>query len=174
MTAPIQKRKITLLPKASFAIGACQDYEAARRLVIEQWGSDALVIAGKVRPVDELRLLAATQPDGQLAAIAYYTVADQVMLLGAIASTGAAPSGAGSLLFDAVVALALEQKLKKLRAVTTNDNFAAMKFFQQRGMRFMTLFPGGMNAYRAFKPGLRSDGQHGIPCRDMLELEMDL
>ena len=49
-----------------------------------------------------------------------------------------------------------------------------MRFYQRQGMRFMTLFAGGTDAFRAFRPGLRVMGQHGIPCRDVIELEIDL
>ncbi|MCX7324460.1 MAG: hypothetical protein NTZ14_08510 [Hyphomicrobiales bacterium] len=64
--------------------------------------------------------------------------------------------------------------MKKLRAITTNDNVEAMRFFQKRGMRFMTRFAGGVDACRAFRPGIHRVGQHGIICCDVLELEMDL
>lgn len=161
-------------PPASIVIGPCTDYALASQLVMREWGADALVIAGKVRATSEMSLLAASDATGRVLGLAYYVMTDTVALLGAIVVTEPGVSGVGSSLFDAVICKARALKLKKLRAITTNDNFGAMKFYQIRGMHFMSLFPGGMNAYRAFKPDLRSEGQHGIPCRDMLELEMDL
>ena len=41
-------------------------------------------------------------------------------------------------------------------------------------MRFMSRFPGGVDADLAFKPGLTEYGFHGIVCRDVFELELDL
>ncbi len=158
----------------TLATGPFGDYDLARSLVAREWGTDALVIAGKVRATDDMSLIAATRADGRVLGIAYYAMTEAVALLGAIVVVDASEPGVGTMLFNAVADEARTLKLKKLRAITTNDNFEAMKFYQKRGMHFLSLFPGGMNAYRAFKPNLRSEGRHGIACRDMLELEMDL
>jgi GNAT superfamily N-acetyltransferase len=161
-------------PGAAMSIAPFAELDIARELVKRNWGADALVIGGKVRPVDDMALLAAHDSNGVLLGVAYYILTDAIALLGAIIVTEAGSGGVGSALFDAVAAQSRQRGLRKLRAVTTNDNFEAMRFYQKRGMRFMILFPGGMDAFRAFKPNLISQGRHGIPCRDMLELEMDL
>ncbi len=149
------------------------DYETARSLLIKQWGDDALVIGGKAHTASEMTLKAAFSPDGKLGGVAYYRMSGMVALLGAIVVTDGG-RGMGTALFNAVADEARAQKMKRLRAITTNDNFEAMAFFQKRGMRFMSMFPGGVDAYRAFKPGLRELGFHGIVCRDVFELELDL
>lgn len=159
---------------AAITIAPFAERDIARQLVKRKWGTDAVVIGGKVRSVDDMALLAARDPKGVLLGVAYYILTESIALLGAIVATEAGGSGAGSALFEAVAAEGRQRGLRKLRAVTTNDNFEAMRFYQKRGMHFMTLFPGGMNAFRAFRPQLISEGRHGIPCRDMLELEMDL
>ena len=41
-------------------------------------------------------------------------------------------------------------------------------------MRVMWMSPGGVDACRAFKPGLKEFGFHGIVCRDVFELALDL
>ena len=41
-------------------------------------------------------------------------------------------------------------------------------------MRVMWMSPGGVDACRAFKPGLKEFGLHGIVCRGVFELELDL
>ena len=149
------------------------DYDTARSLLIKQWGDDALVIAGKAHTASEMSLKAAFAADGTLGGVAYYRMSGMVALLGAIIVIDDG-KGFGTALFDAVANEAREQKMKRLRAITTNDNFEAMAFFQKRGMRFMSMFPGGVDAFRAFKPGLKEIGMHGIACRDVLELELDL
>lgn len=149
------------------------DYDAARKLVEREWGIDALVIGGKAYRTEEMTLRAAFLDDGTLAGVAFYRLSGMVALLGAIV-VNAGGKGAGTALFEAVVSDAKAAKLKKLRAITTNDNFGALHFFQKRGMRLMSLFPGGVDAFRAFKPGLIEIGHGGLPCRDIIELEMDL
>jgi GNAT superfamily N-acetyltransferase len=149
------------------------DYDTARRLVEREWGIDALVIGGKAYRSEEMTLRAAFLDDGRLAGVAFYRLSGMVALLGAIVVDHGG-HGVGTALFDTVVNDARTAKLKKLRAITTNDNFGALHFFQKRGMRLMSLFPGGVDAFRAFKPGLIEIGHGGLPCRDIIELEMDL
>ena len=164
---------MTAVAEKTFVVGLYADYDTARDLIVGQWGDDAIVIAGRAHKTAEMQLLAARSSDGEICGVAYYRMNGAVALLGAIIVTDMR-RGIGSALFEAVAAEAREMKLRKLRAITTNDNFEAMKFYQKHGMRFMTLFAGGADAYRAFKPGLHPIGYHGIPCRDVLELEIDL
>ena len=164
---------MTALAEKTFSVGPYADYDSARDMIIAQWGDDAIVIAGRAHKTAEMQLLAARSPEGEICGVAYYRMNGAVALLGAIIVSDTR-RGVGSALFGAVAAEARDMKLRKLRAITTNDNFEAMKFYQKHGMRFMTLFAGGADAYRAFKPGLHQIGFHGIPCRDVLELEIDL
>jgi hypothetical protein len=160
-------------PRIALSVMPFVDYDAARKLVEREWGIDALVIGGKAYRTEEMNLRAAFSDDGMLLGVAFYRLSGMVALLGAIV-VNCDGEGVGTALFDTVVADAKAAKLKKLRAITTNDNFAAMRFFQKRGMRLMSLFPGGVDAFRAFKPGLIEIGKGGLPCRDIIELEMDL
>jgi GNAT superfamily N-acetyltransferase len=149
------------------------DHDLARSWIVEQWGDDAIVIAGKAHRTAEMSLLCAQGLDGRIDGIAYYRMNGMIALLGAIIVRKPA-AGVGKALFDEVVAEARRLKLRKLRAITTNDNLDALRFYQRRGMRLMTLFAGGVDAYRAFRPGLKTTGEHDIPLRDVIELEMDL
>jgi hypothetical protein len=59
--------------------------------------------------------------------------------------------------------------------VTTNDNLAALQFYQRRGFRLVLLRPGAVDGSREFlKPEIPTLGAHGIALRDELELEMML
>jgi hypothetical protein len=58
--------------------------------------------------------------------------------------------------------------------VTTNDNLAALRFYQRRGMRLVAVHAGAVAEARRLKPSIPLVGQHGIPIRDELELELDL
>lgn len=160
-------------PGTQISVMPFLDYDTARKLIERVWGIDALVIGGKAYRTEEMTLHAAFADDGALAGVAFYRLSGMVVLLGSII-VNHENQGFGTALFDAVVNDAKAAKLKKLRAITTNDNFCAMHFFQKRGMRLMSLFPGGVDAFRAFKPGLIEIGHGGLPCRDILELEMDL
>ena len=83
--------------------------------------------------------------------------------------------GAGSALLHAVAGLARDAGFARLWLVTTNDNVDALRFYQRRGFRLRALHPGAVDdARRDRKPGIAWIGDHGIPLRDELELELDL
>ena len=45
---------------------------------------------------------------------------------------------------------------------------------QRRGFRMTALYPGAIDALRAFAPTLKTPGADGVPARDIVELEIDL
>ena len=62
---------------------------------------------------------------------------------------------------------------ERLWLVTTNDNVDALRFNQRRGFRLVVLPPGAVDAARAeLKPEISAVGEHEIPLRDELELEL--
>jgi len=83
--------------------------------------------------------------------------------------------GAGSALLHAVANLARDAGCARLWLVTTNDNVDALRFYQRRGFRLRALRAGAVDeARRGVKPEIPWIGDHGIPLRDELELELDL
>lgn len=155
-------------------IGPSEDYDSARQLVVDTWGDDALIIYGRPHRTADMRLLEAVNTDGERLGMAYYKINNTMVLLGAIVITGPGKNGIASQLFDAVVAETKAAGMRKIRACTSNDNFAAMHFYQSRGMRFLSLYPGAVDAFRAMRPGLIKVGPNGIPVRDMIELDLDV
>ena len=58
--------------------------------------------------------------------------------------------------------------------VTSNDNLDALRFYQRRGFRLVALHLARWTAPREErKPEIPAVGEHGIPVRDELELELD-
>jgi GNAT superfamily N-acetyltransferase len=83
--------------------------------------------------------------------------------------------GAGSALLHAVAGLARDAGCSRLWLVTTNDNVDALRFYQRRGFRLRALRAGAVDAARRDrKPEIPRIGDHGIPLRDEIELELDL
>jgi GNAT superfamily N-acetyltransferase len=83
--------------------------------------------------------------------------------------------GTGTALVEALLAKASEAGCPRLWVVTTNDNVRALRFYQRRGFRLQALRPGAVDeARRLLKPSIPERGQHGIPLRDELELELPL
>jgi GNAT superfamily N-acetyltransferase len=84
-------------------------------------------------------------------------------------------AGAGTALIAAVRELAARAGCRRLWLITTNDNVDALRFYQRRGFRLAALHAGAVDDSRArLKPEIPEIGDHGIPLRDELELELDL
>ncbi len=79
--------------------------------------------------------------------------------------------GVGSALVEAVEAWAREAGIERLWLVTTNDNLAALKFWQKRGYQLVTVHRNAIADARRIKPQIPITGLHGITIRDEIELE---
>ena len=79
--------------------------------------------------------------------------------------------GVGSALVEAVEGWAREAGIERLWLVTTNDNLAALKFWQKRGYELVTVHRNAIADARRIKPQIPITGLHGIPIRDEIELE---
>ena len=81
--------------------------------------------------------------------------------------------GTGTALIEAIETLARDAGCTRLWLITTNDNVDALRFYQRRGFRLAKLHAGAVDDARArLKPGIPRVGDHGIPLRDELELEL--
>lgn len=63
---------------------------------------------------------------------------------------------------------------RRLRVMTTNDNLAALRLYQQAGFRLVELRPDAVDGSRTHKPSIPVTGADGIPIRDELDLVLDL
>jgi GNAT superfamily N-acetyltransferase len=83
--------------------------------------------------------------------------------------------GTGTALLDGARRLAESLECRRMWLITTNDNLDALRFYQRRGFRLARLHPGAVNRSRLLlKPSIPEIGDHGIPLRDELELELVL
>lgn len=83
--------------------------------------------------------------------------------------------GVGRALIDATAAALRGLGVRRAWLVTTNDNLAALALYQKAGWRLAALRPAAVDeARRTIKPSIPELGDHGIPLRDELELELDL
>lgn len=79
--------------------------------------------------------------------------------------------GVGTALVEAVENWARDAGLERLWLVTTNDNLAALKFWQKRGYELVTVHRNAIAAARRIKPQIPITGLDGITIRDEIELE---
>ena len=136
---------------------------------------DSLRVARRAELVDALDHPAVLAwSEGRLVGAATYTIegeACEVLTLHA----GVRFAGTGSALLVALEELARGAGCRRLWVVTTNDNLDALRFYQRRGFRLAHLRPGAVDESRQqLKPEIPRLGEHDIPLRDELELELHL
>jgi GNAT superfamily N-acetyltransferase len=138
-------------------------------------GQNALHVARRGELVDSLDHPAYLAEEGdQLLGVATYVVGGgEWELLTLHADRRYA--GVGSALVTAVREAAVRAGCRTLWVVTTNDNVDALRFYQRRGFRLARVHPGAVDeSRRTLKPEIPTTGDHDIPLRDELELEMPL
>lgn len=138
----------------------------------EEWAGDVVVSRGVAHRVSSLAMLAAF--DGSaVAGLATYAVAGddcELVTLNAFVPR----RGVGSALLDAVAGAAREAGCGRLWLVTTNDNLAAQRFYERRGLGLVAVHRGAVDDARRLKPSIPFVGEHGLEIHDELEYELRL
>jgi GNAT superfamily N-acetyltransferase len=124
------------------------------------------------QPLEHTALVA--EQDGRLVGVLSYVVdpaSCEVLTLHA----DVRGRGVGTALIDEVKRVATRTGCTRLWVITTNDNVDALRFYQRRGFRLAALHRGAVDDSRArLKPEIPEIGDHRIPLRDELELELEL
>lgn len=144
------------------------DRDAVVAMWEERWGGETMVVRGQVFRASELPAFLAYADDCLVGAVTYVPGADtfEVMSLDSFASG----AGVGSALLGKVEDTARSAGSRRVTLVTTNDNLAALRFYQRRGYRIVGVDPGAVDRSRSLKPTIPTVGNHGIPLRDELTL----
>jgi ribosomal protein S18 acetylase RimI-like enzyme len=160
-------------PRADVTITSLDDKAELSRLISESWGADVLVMGGMRYTSETLDAFAARDQEGAILGFITWTQRGPTVLVLSLNSL-VEGAGVGERLLYEVVARARKAAARTVRVMTTNDNTAALVYYQRRGFRMTALYAGAIDAYRAMNPKLRPTGFNSIPVRDAIELEMDL
>jgi GNAT superfamily N-acetyltransferase len=142
------------------------DREWIKETLERDWGGTQLLVHDEEFDCLKLPSLIAGNQDGLLV----YRIAEcaEIILL----QTREPGSGLGSSLVRALVEQLRTLGVSALRVTTTNDNLAALHFYQRRGFRLIRLRPGAVDRARLRKPTIPQVASSGLPIRDELELEL--
>jgi ribosomal protein S18 acetylase RimI-like enzyme len=144
----------------------------AQRLLAQRWDSPRIVTRGRVHQADELPGFVAEAASGLIGLLTYRIEAGQceIVSLDSLAER----QGVGSALLTAVQQAARQAGCTRLWLITTNDNLAALRFYQRRGFVLAAVHRNALELSRRLKPEIPLIGLDGIPLRDEIELEMSL
>ncbi|MFA5309966.1 MAG: GNAT family N-acetyltransferase [Dehalococcoidales bacterium] len=138
----------------------------------EWWAGPVIVTRGKVHRTDELDGFVAVY-EGDLAGLVTYAIGGKECEITSMNSLTEG-KGIGTALVNAVKQKAGASGCKRLWLITTNDNTAALRFWQRRGFRLAAIYPNAIEKSRKLKPEIPQIGDDGIPIRDEIELEMEI
>jgi GNAT superfamily N-acetyltransferase len=149
------------------------DREWVRAALLDHWGSTGVARRGELVDPKPLPGFIASFDDEPAGFATYDVRGDEceVVTINAFAEG----RGVGRALLEAVRDEARRRRCRRLWLVTTNDNLRALRVYQQWGFRLVALRPGAVDDARSrLKPEIGLVGEHGIPIRDELELEVEL
>lgn len=136
------------------------------------WSSTTMIIRGRAYRVDEMPGFVAIY-EGKPAGLVTYSIEGEKCEVTSMNSL-VEGTGIGSALVEALKKVAVEAGCKRIRAITTNDNMAALRFWQKRGFTLAAVYPNAIEESRKLKPEIPLVGNDGILIRDEIELELVL
>jgi len=134
------------------------------------WGDEMVVLRGeKYFPAEYEGFIAEYNDEkAGLILIRFERKLCEIMSL----TTSAESPPVGSELVSAAIKMAREKGTQKMIVVTTNDNIAALRFYQRLGFTICDWRMNAVEQSRAIKPQIPLKGNHHIPIRDEIELEL--
>ena len=144
-----------------------RDRALAIAALAASWG-DPIIVRGRGWRFDSCLILTAGELDGA-AAVSFveWPIAELVAI-----EAFSRGRGIGSALLTQVIGLC--EGCRTLRLATTNDNLAAIGFYERHGFSLAAIRPGAVDAARARKPSIPLIGENGIEIHDEIDLELTI
>lgn len=142
----------------------------ASSLIEEHWGSVRIVTRGKVHDTSALPGFVALRAAEPVGLATFRIEKDQCEMVSLDSLVQG--KGIGTALTRAVRHAAAAAGCRRLWLITTNDNLAAVRFYQKRGFHLVAVHRDALEETRRLKPTLPAAGIDDIPLRDEIELEL--
>ena len=146
--------------------------ERINALIVRQWYTMQMVVHGESIDLGSADGYYACEGDEIVGLITYRTAGNEMEILSL--DSFQEGRGIGTGLLETVVAEARETGIRRIMLVTTNDNLAALRFYQKRGFDMCRFCRNALDQSRKIKPEIPLTGMDGIPLKHEIELEMVL
>lgn len=159
---------------SSYDIRRIQGEDSAWVIMLteKEWGAQRVVTRGIVHDVSMLDGFVAVRGEERIGLITFHIDRNECEIVTLNSLSGG--MGVGSALIDKVKETAAELDCRRIWLITTNDNTAALRFYQKRGFSLVAVYRNALEQSRRLKPEIPTIGIDDIPLRDEIELEMDL
>jgi len=143
-----------------------------REVMRKWWGSETIVIRKtKYQPAEMAGFI--TLLNGEKVGLVVLRYEETFCEIMSLTTQGTHPQ-IGSQLISSAIESAKKHGSRRIIVVTTNDNTAALRFYQKMGFFLHKLRVGIVEESRKIKPQIPLVGNFNIPIRDEIELEMVL
>jgi ribosomal protein S18 acetylase RimI-like enzyme len=149
-----------------------EDRSWIRDWLTEYFASPRIVSRGVLHQADALPGLAATEAGIPIGLLLHDRRGDECEVVVLIA--GQEGRGVASALLAATARMAAGAGCRRVWLTTTNDNAAAIGFYERRGWTRCAIRRDAMIEARRLKPELPELGHGGVPIRDEIEFELRL
>ena len=157
-------------PGPVFDIQPMTDRAALEELLRLRWSDGSIFIRGRLLYPQDVEAFGAYL-DGRLQGVVTWRVEDGALYMLTMSNV-TDRRGVGTARLDRMLALGRERGFPFMRALITNDNWPAFRYYQRRGFRIVAVHPGVVDMMRQMKPSIPERGVEGIPMRDEIELEI--
>ncbi|AOH56914.1 GNAT family N-acetyltransferase [Peribacillus muralis] len=147
--------------------------DAVKRFFIHHWETSQVVFSRGLFHYAELEGFGVMDEADEISGLGTYKVSDQVCQIISLNSVHE-NQGVGSSLLYVMENIAKEKNCHTIKAITTNDNLQALKFFQKRGYAISEIVPNAVERSREIKPEIPFYSSDGIPIRDEIILEKNI
>lgn len=146
-----------------------EDRQRISRFLEAHWGASIVVSRGRVHTANDLDGFI-FEHDSEIVGLITFRVDGnelEVVTLDALQKH----NGLGTKLLEAVEEEAHRRGYRRVWLNTTNDNLDALRFYQRRGFRLVTIHRDALTVSRKLKPSIPLIGDFNIPLRDEIEFE---
>lgn len=150
----------------------CEYRQQINEYINAAWGGYEMVSLGVKYDITTLPGIAVLEDDQLLGAL-LYRIEGKECEIAALFSL-VEKKGVGTLLVNAIVQKAKNEKFRRLWLITTNDNTKAIRFYQMHDFLLKAVHINSFANTRLLKPNEPEQGIDGIPILHEFEFEMIL
>jgi GNAT superfamily N-acetyltransferase len=148
------------------------DSEWVSRVMIKEWYSQIVVSHGEIFHPATLPGFAAIMGEERIGLLTYKISRTGCEII--TLNSWRENMGVGTALIAAARQTAEQAGCNRMVVVTTNNNFHALRFYENRGFIVDTVRRDAIATSRKFKPQIPLLDESGTPIRDEIELEIQL
>lgn len=142
------------------------------QILTDQWGSSRIVTRGVVHQAECLPGFVSELDGQKVGLITYHIQGDECEIVSL--NSFSEQIGIATALIEQVKSVTIQAGLRRLWLITTNDNLAALRFYQKRCFQLVAVYAKALEVSRQLKPEIPLIGLDGIPLHDEIELELTL